>query len=154
MRDKMRKKYQRGLNQKIRELNRAIQRDELWRGRFEARQISGDWYKFHDGSGGMLWTTIRMVDKKTGYYKDYQLDYFPNRATMNWQISMEIANAFIVEDLDVWSNDDPKNDDINYNKIKISDVAFDINKYEWNYNCSYYDKYTDSFYDNMIKEIK
>jgi hypothetical protein len=149
MRDKMRKKYQRGLNQKIRELNKAIQRDELWRGRFEARQTSGDWYKFHDGSGGMLWATIRMVDKKTGYYKDYQLDYFPDRATMDWQISMEIANAFIVNDLDVWSNDDPKNDDVNYNKIKIPDAIFNVNKYGHNYNCSYYDRRLDIFYNDI-----
>ena len=60
-----RKKHQRRVNKAIRALNKNIVDDELWRGRFEARQIRSDFYVFDDKSGAILTSFIEMVDKKT-----------------------------------------------------------------------------------------
>lgn len=108
MKDKMRKRYQSSLNKKIRELNKAIEEDSLWLGRFIARQTDAYWEKFSDNSGGILRAVIRMYDKKTGFYKDFILDYAPYFKTINWHISMDIANHFIVEDLLVWERENPR----------------------------------------------
>jgi hypothetical protein len=124
MMDKMRRNYQRKLNRKIKELNRAIEEDELWKGRFVARQIKAQWEKFSDGSGGVLHVIIRMYDKKTGYYKDYLLDYAPYFRTINWNISMEIANKFIVDDLKIWEYEEPYEIIEDYTNIAVKDNVF------------------------------
>lgn len=108
MKDKMRKRYQSSLNKKIRELNKAIEEDNLWLGRFIARQTDAYWEKFSDSSGGILRVVIRMYDKKTGFYKDFILDYAPYFKTINWHISMDIVNHFIVKDLLVWERENPR----------------------------------------------
>lgn len=110
MRDKLCKKYQHQLNKKLRELNVSIEHDNLWLGRFYAKQMRYRWRRFSDGSGGILWTVIRMCDKKTGEYKDYILEYAPFFSTINWHISMDIGNDFIVEYLKVWENENPRNE--------------------------------------------
>jgi hypothetical protein len=130
MMDKMRRNYQRKLNRKIRELNHAIEKDDLWRGRFVARQIKARWEKFFDGSDGVLHVIIRMYDKKTGYYKDYWLDYAPYLRFINWHISVDIANKFIVEDLDVWQFEKPYDEIEDWTKIKVKDGIF---KKEFNF---------------------
>ena len=86
MRSKLRKKYQRELNKKIRALNKNIENDNLWRGRFVFYQKDAHWYVFEDGSGGELIAFIRAYDKKTGYYHDYRLEFTPWRKTINWHI--------------------------------------------------------------------
>ena len=73
--NKMRKEYQRQFTKKLRETNRAIREDNLWLGRVEVRQISARWEEFSDGSGGILHTVLRCIDKKTRQYKDYCLEY-------------------------------------------------------------------------------
>lgn len=110
MRDRMCKKYQHKLNKKLRELNTSIEHDNLWLGRFYAKQMRYYWYKFEDGSGGILSVIIRMYDKKTNDYKDYRLEYTPYYKTINWKISMDIANDFVVEYLKVWENENPRNE--------------------------------------------
>lgn len=100
--DKMRKKYQRQFNKKLKELNKSCENDELWRGRFLFLQRKSDWWRFEDGSGGELTVFIRAIDKKTNYYKDYRLEYTPWMSTFNWHLSMDVANDFIVEAVDVW----------------------------------------------------
>ena len=120
MRDKMRKKYQAGCNKKIRELNKACEKDNLWLGRFIFYQKDCHWCKFEDGSGGILATFIRAYDKKTGIYKDYRFEYAPYLRTMNWELSMEIANDFIVEIIDVWNEEPgPKESVKDWTKVKV-----------------------------------
>ena len=100
--NKMRKEYQRQFTRLLRQANRVIREDDLWLGRVEVRQISARWEEFSDGSGGILHTVLRCIDKKTRQYKDYCLEYAPWMHTINWKISMEILNRFFVEDLDYW----------------------------------------------------
>lgn len=98
---KMRKRYQRGFNKLMRQLNQNIENDNLWKGRFVFRQIDCQFQKFEDNSGGVLHSFVRAYDKHTDYYKDYHIEYAPYlhfAGSYLW----EMANTFIVEDACVW----------------------------------------------------
>lgn len=105
MKYKMRKAYQRKLNKRIRALNKNIENDDLWRGRFVFLQMRTDWYEFEDKSGGELRVIIRAYDRRTGYYKDYIMDYAPWLHSFDWHLSVDVANAFITNDALVWQAD-------------------------------------------------
>lgn len=102
MTNKMRRDYQRKFNRKIRLLNKNLEKDELWRGRFIFLQKDARWEEFYDHSGGILHLIIRAFDKKTNYYHDYIIEYAPWMTTLNWHLTMDIGNKFIVEDANVW----------------------------------------------------
>ena len=123
--NKMRKEYQRQFTKKLREANRAIREDNLWLGRVEVRQISARWEEFSDGSGGILHTVLRCIDKKTRQYKDYCLEYAPWIRTMNWKISYDILNKFFVEDLDVWRTGNPREEVQDWTKVPIDTKALE-----------------------------
>lgn len=106
MKDKMRKRYQREFNKRIRTLNRNIAEDNLWRGRFIFLQKDAYWWKFPDNSGGELIVFVRGYDKKTGYYKDFRIEFAPWMRSIEYKL-WEIANKFIVEDCGVW-NEEPR----------------------------------------------
>ena len=127
--NKMRKQYQRQFTKKLREANRAIREDDLWLGRVEVRQVSARWEEFSDGSGGILHTVLRCIDKKTRQYKDYCLEYAPWMRTINWKISMEILNKFFVEDLDVWRTGNPREEIKDWTKIPIDPKALEHTKW-------------------------
>ena len=140
MRDKMRKAYQREFNECIRTLNKNIANDNLWRGRFIFLQRDAHWRKFSDGSGGELIVFIRGYDKKTGYYKDYHLEFAPWLKSVNWHLSMDIANEFITEAAGVWSeNPRPSIDTaedwtsakVNIEKLMVKDWNFHIAYEYW-----------------------
>ena len=125
----MRKEYQRQFTQKLREANKVIKEDDLWIGRVEVRQISARWEEFEDGSGGILHTILRCIDKKTRQYKDYCLEYAPWMRTINWKMSMDILNKFFVEDLDVWRTENPRDEIFDWTKIPIDPKA--LKKTKW-----------------------
>jgi hypothetical protein len=125
MMDKMRKKYQRKLNKKIREYNHAIETDELWQGRFVARQIGARWEKFLDNSDGILRVIIRMYDKKTGYYKDFYFDYATWFSYVDWHFSFDIIDHFIVKDLKVWQKEHPYTEIKNWNNVLVDKRVFE-----------------------------
>lgn len=127
--NKMRKEYQRQFTQKLREANKAIREDDLWLGRVEVRQISARWEEFEDGSGGILHTVLRCIDKKTQQYKDYCLEYAPWMRTINWKMSMDILNKFFVEDLDVWGTENPKDEIFDWTKVPIDPKALKRTKW-------------------------
>lgn len=113
-RRKMRKKAQRAINKNIRLLNKGIENDGLWRGRFIMRQIDAKWSPFDDGSGGQLFTTIMMVDKRTGQTKRVWLDNYDSP----WNYYSAINN-FIVNDCAVWEKEGRDflyNDNTDYTK--------------------------------------
>ena len=97
----LRKDYQRAFNKKIKLLNENIKSDDLWRGRFVARQKSAHFTIYEDGSGGIMYATIRIIDKKTGYYKDYNIDFAPYLTSNDWRL-WSAMNKFITEDAGVW----------------------------------------------------
>ena len=123
MRDKMWKKYQSKLNKKIKILNRNIAEDNLWRGRFIFRQIEAGWEKFDDKSG-ILRVIIRAYDKKTKLFRDYSLDYCPSFASIDWSLSMDICNNFIINFLQVWKYEDPYKERFDWTSVAVNDETF------------------------------
>lgn len=116
MRDKQRRTAQRRVNKLIRVLNKDIENDPLWKGRFYAHQMRASWYRFEDNSGGELNLEIRLTDKKTGYIKNIYLDNY----NIDWHLWLEMNN-FIVEDCQVWQHrdtDNPYKDTTDYRKMR------------------------------------
>ena len=61
------KKHQRAMNALVRDMNKNIATDDLWRGRFYVRQIyAPQWYIYNDRSGAELFVHLKFYDKKTG----------------------------------------------------------------------------------------
>lgn len=119
MRKGFRRDYQRKLTKKLREVNKSIEEDNLWRGRFVVRQKGSDFENFDDKSGGLLHTILRVIDKKTGYYHDYRLAYAPYLCGINWEIYMDIVNNFITRDSYAWQIGNPEEDKTDYTKMEI-----------------------------------
>ena len=136
--NKMRKEYQRQFTRLLRQANRVIREDDLWLGRVEVRQISARWEEFSDGSGGILHTVLRCIDKKTRQYKDYTLEYAPWMHTINWKISMEILNRFFVEDLDVWRTGNPREEVQDWTKVPVDPKALEHTKWHRDLSISLY----------------
>lgn len=101
MRNKMRKKYQRNLNKKIKEVNKSLEDDDLWLGRFVIKQTNANFIKFSDNSGGWLLVELTIYDKKTNISQIYYVEYAPWKTTFNWSI-YKILNEFIVDVIKVW----------------------------------------------------
>ena len=55
---RLRKATQRKFNADMRFVNRVIENDDLWQGRFVVRQKKASWEVFEDGSGGLLFTVV------------------------------------------------------------------------------------------------
>jgi hypothetical protein len=87
----------------MRELNKNIENDSLWCGRFYVHQIARQRYVYEDGSGMELWVTLEFVDRKTGRTKQLleTVNYWTSFCSrLFWE-----ANTFIVEDVNVWAED-------------------------------------------------
>lgn len=67
---KNRKRHQREMNKIMRELNKNIEKDDLWKGRFYVRQVASQWYEYEDKSGAELWVVLQFYDKETGISKE------------------------------------------------------------------------------------
>ena len=92
-----RKNHQRWLNQYCRYVNKTIENDDLWLGRFYISQNRTvmDW--FDDGSGGIIFAEIVMHDKKTGITRTKWYDGLE----MGWKFWFDF-NDFIIKDCKVW----------------------------------------------------
>jgi hypothetical protein len=127
---KLIKRRQKRFNQIVKTLNGTISQDELWMGRFVVRQLDRTVFPYSDGSGASIKYKIGIYDKKTksyafGFIEDFNAPMFSTLALNR------AVDKFIVEILDVWSNETPKKDIFDYNKIKF--VADD---YELICDCS------------------
>lgn len=135
---KQRKKAQRRMNHRVRMLNKNIQEDNLWKGRFEVRQKDARWDEFVDGSGGELFVTLRFYDKKTGYYKDAAMDmlYPCEHEFFNYRLFL-VMNEFIINDCGVWDENPGPRESAefirDYTKQHIPDS---IMKKDYNYHLS------------------
>lgn len=96
------KKIQRKVNRIIRNINKNIESDELWKGRFYINQINRSMKPFSDLSAIDACFLFEFHDKKTGvtkisnkWYSLYELEVF---GTLAWEL-----NEFIVEHCKVWS---------------------------------------------------
>ena len=114
MKNKLRKKAQRIINKHVRNLNKSIQKDNLWRGRFVFHQADAYWEEFEDRSGGILNVVIEARDLKTGKFWEFTMDNYDH----GWHL-FENANKFIVDFSGVWNDINlVKNDKTNWSKIK------------------------------------
>lgn len=114
-----RKKHQRAVNRIVRRLNKSIENDELWRGRFICRQKEAYFVTYEDRSGATLTVRLQFYDKKTGITANYfthsdALTGIFGVGRLFWEM-----NDFIVNICDVWRKEDPRQDKTDYREIKI-----------------------------------
>ena len=102
---KDRKKQQRKVNKIIREVNRRMKEDSLWRGRFQVKQLRSDYRPFskncYENDYGDFYVELEFIDKKTGKTKRswyHPLSLFKNRIYAQ-------LNDFIVVYCKVWSEE-------------------------------------------------
>ena len=69
------KKYQRYVNKRIRNINKAIEKDNLWRGRFIIHQVESFFIPFQD-KGGTLYLVLEIIDKSNGLKRLCFTDHF------------------------------------------------------------------------------
>lgn len=98
---KNKKRHQRAMNELMRVLNKNIENDNLWKGRFYVRQIASKWHQYEDKSGAELWVVLRFYDKKTSITRTVantvnHWRYFGG-SYLWWEM-----NNFIIEDVKVW----------------------------------------------------
>lgn len=109
-----RRNHQRWFNQYCRYVNKVIEDDELWLGRFCIKQLSTEMHWFHDGSGGIMRAKIAMWDKKTNIVR---INYYTG-LDMGWKFWMDFNN-FIIEDCKVWEEKpDIRENRIDFRKVK------------------------------------
>lgn len=96
-----RREHQRALNRAMRRVNKAIEEDSLWRGRFVVRQKDAQFYRYEDKSGYEMYITLEFRDKKNGAI--YEFCDCANSLLM-WSGSKIFyeMNRFITEIDDVW----------------------------------------------------
>jgi hypothetical protein len=122
-----RKKHQRRMNKYVRELNKNIANDDLWRGRFVIRQKDNPgFYIYEDHSGAeMPHVHLVITDLKTGERYD-KWDTDNGWCHFNGSRIWEFANKAITEIFCVWRlQDDPRshrNDPMyDFNNPKVRD---------------------------------
>lgn len=100
-----RKKIQRHINSVFRDMNRNIERDNLWLGRFYCRQKSIHFSKSEDNTYVYAAVEVEFYDRKTGktMRKWFHKEDFMGSTYKIWCA----MNDFIVEYCDVW-NEDPR----------------------------------------------
>ena len=98
-----RKKIQRHINKVIRDLNRTVERDELWRGRFYCKQTDIAFANAKDGAYTDAAIGVEFIDRKSGKAMHYifRKEDFMGTAWRLW----ERMNYFITAWCDVWSED-------------------------------------------------
>lgn len=108
MKNRFFKKVQRSINREIHKLNRMIEKDPLFKGRFIMRQFANYTKKYVDGSGYSYYVCIEVIDKKTKKIKKYE----PILVLYGWNDDgintftakrfFECMNDFIVEESGFW----------------------------------------------------
>jgi hypothetical protein len=98
-----RKKIQRHINIVLRAMNRNLENDPLWLGRFYAHQEQIMYEMSEDGSYCYARVIVKLTDRKTG---KFAFHYFHKEDFMGstWRI-WEAMNKFIVEYCKVWEED-------------------------------------------------
>lgn len=107
MKNKEVKKIQRKTNSIIRHLNRNIENDDLWRGRFYVYQRDRIVQPYEDHSGYSVLAIVRFVDKKSGQFYEKAIDCFSGsfaNKSVGWHL-WEGMNYFITEEVKVWEEE-------------------------------------------------
>ena len=98
------KRHQRAMNKLMRQLNKNIEQDDLWSGRFIVRQRDAWWQQYEDRSGWELYVTLKFIDRCTGRY------FVHNNSVNHWRWGngsslWRAMNDFIVERCNVWDEE-------------------------------------------------
>jgi len=100
-----RKKQQRNMNKYVRAINKNIENDDLWRGRFYVRQIDSPIFHVYEDKSGASLEHIHLVitDRMTGKTLD---GWDSMNGWCHWGGShlWRFVNDAIVEGFDVWRN--------------------------------------------------
>lgn len=102
---KNKKRHQREINRLVREVNKSIEKDDLWHGRFCIKQIeSPQWHVYEDKSGAEYFVHLKFIDKCTGRYwiQADTVNHWRSSFGNGWRL-WEKMNWFIVNHLDVWN---------------------------------------------------
>ena len=123
-----RKAHQRKLNRLVRKINKYIENDDLWQGRFFIRQYSAWFYQYEDGSGGTLYVWLRFYDKKDNKYQEY---YGDTSALCHFGGSRLwlTMNSFITEISSTWK-EDPYKAKKDYTHINSDDIVKTATPYD------------------------
>lgn len=99
-----RKRHQREINRLMRSLNKAIEEDCLWNGRFIVRQYDAQWLRYPDSSERKLYVKLKFIDRATSRY------YVGNHTVNEWcsfngSRIWRIMNWLITEHWNIWQED-------------------------------------------------
>lgn len=125
-----RKKHQRKFNKVMRNLNKNIQNDKAWNGRFIVRQIHSSAYYFEDGSGMMMHYIVALIDKKT---KKMRVEYIDESFSYRYKL-WSAMNQFIVQDIGASCRDGLYGlDTTDYSKIDVKPLSYKQirERYNW-----------------------
>ena len=110
-----RKVHQRYINRHVRQMNKNIYNDSLWKGRFIVKQKDARFMRYSDGSGSYLYVLLQFIDQLTG--KTYEKWDIVNGWCMWHGASIwETMNWFITEYCDVWRKEDPRTQNYDFRK--------------------------------------
>ena len=115
-----RKKQQRKMNQLVRIMNKNIENDDLWKGRFYCHQVNySPFHVYEDKSGAQLFVTLEFVDKKTNKTM-MAADTVSSWRHINGYTLWNKMNYFITEWCKVWEENPRPNKDnaIDYRRKK------------------------------------
>ena len=101
------KRHQRAINKLVRAMNRNLEQDDLWRGRFVIRQDEApQWRRYEDGSGAELYVRLRFIDRATGrYYVKWEtVNHWRGLRGNGWNVWLTM-NLLITEHWNVWQED-------------------------------------------------
>ena len=112
-----RNKHQRKVTRVIRNMNKEIEQDELWKGRFFARTLKTDYKIYPDKSGAVIYVLLQFCDKKTGITR---AEWFDEWGIMRWKMFWSM-NDFIVNYCNAWKDNNPKYDKTDYTKVEFKE---------------------------------
>lgn len=104
IKSRKRKVHQRKMNELMRLINKNIEQDDLWKGRYIVRQVSSQWYDYLDGSGSELWVVLRFKDRLTGYTWD-TAETVNHWRWINGCHMWKVMNDFIVDRCSTWEQE-------------------------------------------------
>lgn len=108
-----RKNHQRWFNQYCRYVNKTMEDDPLWLGRFYISQARTKIEWFEDNSGGLMTAEIIMHDRKTGRTRH---GFYSGLAMDCW--FWRDFNDFIINDCKVWEeNPSPYENRVDYRSM-------------------------------------
>ena len=93
------KKEQRRVNKTIKDWNKSLNKDNLWQGRFQLRQVARYVARYEDGSGFEIHYDVAIADKKSGNYIVVRASQW--QIERGWRFWSQVNN-FIIEDIKVW----------------------------------------------------